>query len=103
MPFITQDEKRDLHLKAMLAGTSRRLGLLKRIPELMRTRGWGHDEDLVSVFAAAVACKVLGAGAQVFRRPAKVDGIDRIWPVEWGRLTASQIVSGFELKHLLVQ
>lgn len=102
MSVITR-EMFDMHRRARL-GVAYRLGLHKRVPDLLRKRGWPTDEGLNVVLAAAIACKVQGAGGEVFRRPAAADGLPE---GRWGRdeikLTASQIVASLELEELLVE
>jgi len=87
---------------ALLAGPARGLGLLKRVPELLRQRGWPHEGDLAVVCAAAVGCTKIGAGRQLLRRPREADGCGGRWPADAGTLTARQIVEELELSDLLV-
>lgn len=89
-----------MHKRAALRGAARALGLVKRVPELMNQRGWPHaNQDLVAVLIAAVACKKLGAGAQLFRRPDAAGACGGTW-LE-GNKTASQIVEALDLHELL--
>jgi hypothetical protein len=95
-------EEQRLHLfYACLAGPYRTLGLARRIPELLRKRGWPIDQDLVSVLGGAVALKKIGAGRQPFRRPPLADRLGGMWPADSAAMTASQIVERFELQELL--
>lgn len=94
-------EQRHAVTHALLAGTARALGLLKRVPELVRKRGWSDDPDLSYVLAAAVALKVIGAGGTLLRRPQSADACGNRWPIEKRRLTASQIVDALELGDLV--
>lgn len=94
-------EQRHAVTHALLAGPARAFGLLKRVPELVRKRGWSDDPDLSYVLAAAVALKILGAGATILRRPQTADTCRGKWPSEKPRMTASQIIEALELGDLV--
>lgn len=97
-----QGEQADVVIYALLAGTARGLDLHKRLPELMRSRGFPTDDvDLVSVLKAAVALKAIGAGATLVHRPSGADALRGAWPADSGTRTASQIVEELELQRLL--
>lgn len=99
---IDLEQYKAIHRKAMLAGAAKALGLVQRVPELMRTRGWpADDQDLVAVLITAVACRKWGAGREVFRRPKAADGLGGLWPLHAQRVTANHIVDTLELDDLL--
>ena len=99
---VPEGEQKFALTYAMLAGTARGLGLLARVPEVMRFRGWpADDKNLASVLAAAVSLKALGAGATLLRRPPGADQCGGAWPASRERLTASQVVDAMDLTHLL--
>lgn len=86
---------------ALIAGSVRGLDLRRRVPLLLKERGWPVDEDLVAVLATAVGLTKVGAGATVMRRPPAADGCAGWWPREWERRRASQLVADLELRSLL--
>lgn len=85
---------------AMLAGPVRGLDLLKRVPDLLRRRGWPEDPDLVAVISAAVGLKKIGAGRTLIRRPHAAGGCGGKWPVDQPRMEARFIVEQLELSEL---
>lgn len=96
---MTPAEIKDQHRRAVIVGVSRGLGLLRRVPELLKARGLTYpDQDLVAVLCAAVACKKAGAGRQLFRRPANA-GTD--WPADKPLRTATQIIIDYDLYDML--
>lgn len=97
----TPEQQRDVFRFAAIAGPARGLDLHKRLPEVMRDRGWPQDFDLVCVLTAAIGLTKIGAGRTLFRRPSAASGCDGRWPVDAGRLEARQIVNEFELGDLL--
>lgn len=102
MKTCSLEEYKALHRPAIIAGMARRLGLVQRVPELMRKNGWPvQSKDLVSVLIAAVACKKIGAGATRFRRPEAAERLGGLWPAEDASATASAIVDSLELDRLL--
>jgi hypothetical protein len=89
---------------ALLAGTYRGLELDKRVPALMRSRGWPADnDDLRSVIAVAAALVVIGATATIIRRPPAADALRGAWPAESGSMTAGQVVASLDLQSLTVE
>lgn len=89
---------------ALLAGTYRGLDFAKRVPALMRSRGWPADNtDLHSVVAAAAALVVIGATATVIRRPPAADALRGAWPTESGSMTAGQVVAALDLQSLTAE
>lgn len=97
--IVEAKDVRDLHRRAALAGAARALDLLRRVPDLLKQRGYEQpDADLVFVLCAAIACKKLGAGKQMFRRPANA-GSD--WPTDSPQRTATQIIIDYDLFDLL--
>lgn len=102
----------EINKRAWLCGAAKALGLVKRVPEFMRRRGWPYqDESLVAVIIAAIACKVVlaapkgrpvgNAADTKFRRPAAADGLSGLWPADKPVVTAAQIVDTLELDELL--
>lgn len=103
-PPVPVEEQKFSVVYALLAGTHRGLDLGKRVPALMRSRGWPADnDDLRAVIAAAAAIVVIGAGATVIRRPPAADALRGAWPAESGSLTASQVVAALDLQSLTVE
>lgn len=100
-PDPSPEEQKNVVRHALLAGTARGLGLLQRVPELCRARGWALEPHIVAVLQGAVALKKIGAGRTSFRRPASAEGLGGKWPADIPRLTASQIVALLELEELL--
>lgn len=85
---------------ALIAGSVRGLDLRKRVPQLLRERGWPQDEDLIAALCVAVGLTKVGAGATVIRRPPAADGCAGWWPREWERRRASRLVMDLELDVL---
>lgn len=103
-PQPSAREQREAMVYALLSGTFRGLDLAKRLPNLMRSRGWpAEDDDLRSVLAGAVACKKIGAGATIFRRPVGAEQLGGKWPAFLERMSASQVVEWLDLQELLEQ
>ena len=50
---------------------------------------------------AAISCKKLRAGRQLFRRPGAAGGCGGKWPEHRDRMTAVEIVEVLELESLL--
>lgn len=93
---VIREMKRDAVLK--IIGT---FVLPKRLPELMRARGWPtEDHDLIGCLMAAVACKAMGAGGQLFPRPPGAEQLGGLWPADAIFCTASQICDTLELDDL---
>jgi hypothetical protein len=87
--------------EVLLGTVAREKGLLKRIPELLKARGWPYsDIDLVAVISAAVICKIVNAGRTTIRRPSNADRCSGKWPAG-DKCTASEIVTALELHDLL--
>lgn len=99
--IITRASFMEEHRKAALGGAYRALELGRRVPELMKQRGWGADEDLAAVISTAIACMAYGAGATVIRRPPAADMLKGLWPVENPKSTAKAIFDTLELDDLL--
>lgn len=99
--IVTLEQFKDMHRSAMIGGAVRALGLVKRVPEVLKARGWPVDDDLVSVLIGALACKKWGAGRTRFRRPSSAEGLGGLWPADKASVTASQIVDTLELDDLL--
>jgi hypothetical protein len=100
--IVSPHEQLEAVRYTLLAGRMRGLQLDKRMPELMKRRGWpAEDDDLRSVLQAAVVLKTLGAGATLIKRPPSADALGDVWPD--GKRTASQIVDALELHELLEQ
>lgn len=97
----TPDEQLKVFRYAALAGPARGLDLFRRVPELLRSRGWSTHPDLQAVLISAIGLTKIGAGATVIKRPPGADEVGGKWPVEAGKLTARQIVVELELKDLL--
>lgn len=88
----------------LFAGTHRGLDLGKRVPELMRSRGWPHDDvDLASVLAACVCLVFIGAGGTRVRRPPSAEACGGAWPDSAFIRTASDVVRSMDLQSLLEQ
>lgn len=99
MSDATPAEVIGLHRRALLTGVTRALGLLRRVPELLKRRGVDFpDQDLIYVLCAAIACKKAGAGKQAFRRPP--NSTDD-WPADKPIRTATQIIIDFDLFDLM--
>lgn len=99
---IDTREALETHRRALLAGTARALGLLKRVPEFMRKRGWpSNDQDLVAVLTAAIICRKWNAGRTRIRRPEGANYLQDLWPAEASVVTANHIVDTLELDDLL--
>lgn len=84
-----------------LAGAASALGLLERVPEHFKRRGWRQDEDRIATALAAVCCVFLGAGNQRFRLP--VGARD---DAGWASLAAPvveawRIVEALDMRELL--
>ena len=95
------EEAKYATLIPILVGPVRTLELAKRVPELFKARGWPLDQDLLAVVMAAIACRKLRAGRQLFRRPDAAGGCGGKWPESDARLTAIQIVDALELVDLM--
>lgn len=85
---------------AMLVGPARALGLFKRVPALFKERGWGADDDMITVAICAVSCVKLGAFGQGFKIPACAREADK-WRELGARADATDIVSRLDLGRLL--
>lgn len=91
----------EMHKRAALVGYARSMGLLERVPTLLKDRGWSRDGALEAVLIAAVVCKRMGASATRFRRPDAAETLGGLWP-EFDRvLDARQIVERLDLGGLL--
>ena len=101
MNDIPDDMKKEVARRALIAGVQRALGLPLRLIDLLRSRRWPVDDDLVAVLSAAVACRKLGAGATRFRRPPAAGDCSNTWLGAGDVRTASQIVDVMELGELL--
>lgn len=98
---IAIDEQKHVIIHALLAGTARATGLLKKVPELVRKRGWSDHPDLTYVLAVAVALKVIGIGGTIIRRPEYADTCGGLWPSSHWRVSAAWIVESLDLQDLV--
>lgn len=85
--------------RVILGSTAREMGLLKRVPELFKRRGWTATEDVTAVVIAAVVCVQVNAYRQRFRRPPGAEECGGKWP-DGSTAIALQIVRGLELEEL---
>lgn len=87
-------------ISALIVGPVRALGLLKRVPELFRERGWPEHPDLVALACHAVGATKIGAGGQVLKRPAAADLHERFALLP-AKVKAVEIVSHLDLGRML--
>jgi len=103
---------------AFLTGVVDALGLRRRVPELLKRRGYPVTENLSSVLGLALAYHRVADQLEqritrpehrparldtqvLFRRPAEADGCGDRWPADLTRLSAADIVTRFDLLPLL--
>lgn len=99
--IVNPKEERQAMTFALLAGPARTLGLHKRVPELLRARGWTCEPDVVAVLTAALSLTKVRAGLTAIRRPPAAGGLGGKWPEERTHMLARQIVDVLELDDLL--
>lgn len=87
-------------MKAALVGAARGLGLLERMPERFRARGWALD-DRLHVATAAVCCVALRQGRVRFLVQPGTDDHE-CWTKIKGMTPAVDIVEALELEDMLV-
>lgn len=99
--IINPKEQRQAMTFALLAGPARTLALHKRVPALLRARGWTCEPDVVAVLTAALSLTKVRAGLTIIRRPPAAGGLGGKWPEEITHLLAREIVNLLELDDLL--
>ena len=102
---VTPAEQKEVILKAMIVAPVRALGLIKRVPEIARARGWPVDGDKGYAFViVAIGAYKLGLYGQRFKLPDAYLTHERwqAFAAQFGHSpTCAEVVEAMDLDALL--